>query len=217
MSKEQLVLRMLGSEGMIPFQDMRSGTLSKADWPQLTTAAAHLSNAPLYIDDTPISSPMDLRIKCRRLKREHGLDLIIIDYLQMMRSDNRLENRQQEISAISRGLKALAKEMSVPVIAAAQLSRAVESRKDHRPQLADLRESGAIEQDADLVAFVFRPEVYGILQDDLGNDMDGVAELIIAKQRNGPTGTIKLAFLKECTRFQNLDQAHGKSQFAPET
>jgi replicative DNA helicase len=200
MSKEQLTQRMLCSQAKVNAHKVRTGFLAQADWPKLTDAAAKLSKAPIFIDDTPGISVLELRAKARRLKAQHNIQLIIIDYLQLMRSDDNLENRQQEISTISRSLKALARELHCPVIAVSQLSRAVESRTDHRPQLSDLRESGAIEQDADMVVLLMREEYYKPTEENRG-----LAEVIIAKQRSGPVGTIKLAFIKEFTRFQNLD------------
>lgn len=201
MSKAQLVQRMLCSEARVNMHQLRSGTLPKRDLPKLSIAAGPLSEAPIYIDDTPSISVLELRAKARRLKSQQGLDLIIIDYLQLMGSSSRIENRQQEISQISRSLKAVAKELDVPVIALSQLSRAVESRTgNHRPQLSDLRESGAIEQDADVVLFVYRDEVYN--KDD--ENAKGKAEIIIGKQRNGPLGTANLAFVKDFARFENL-------------
>jgi len=200
MSKEQLVQRMLCAHAKVDAHKVRTGFLSPSDWPRLTAAAGKLSEAPIYIDDTPAISVMELRTKARRLKAHHDIQLIILDYLQLMRgSSSSIEGRQQEISEISRSLKALARELRVPLIAISQLSRAVESREGHRPQLSDLRESGAIEQDADVVALILREEYY-----NPNPENEGVAEVIIAKQRNGPVGTIKLAFIKEYTRFENL-------------
>ncbi len=199
MSKQQLVQRLLCSHARIDVQKVRSGYLSANDWPLLTQAAAELSEIPLYIDDSPALNIFELRAKARRLKANYDVQLVVVDYLQLIRSAARKENRQQEISEISRALKALAKELSVPLIAVSQLSRAVESRGDHRPQLSDLRESGAIEQDADVVIFLFREEYY-----KADTENKGIAEVIIAKQRNGPTGTLKLGFIKECMKFVNL-------------
>lgn len=199
MSKEQLVNRMLCSEAMIDAQRLRVGDLQDDDWPKLVDAMGPLSEAPIYIDDTPGASPMDVRSKCRRLKMEKGLGLILIDYLQLMSGNGRNDSRQQEISEISRSLKAIAREMEAPVIALSQLSRACEQRADHRPMLSDLRESGAIEQDADVVAFLYRDEYY-FPETEKKNQ----AELIIAKQRNGPTGTVDLAWLGQYTKFGNL-------------
>ncbi|MCK9571946.1 MAG: replicative DNA helicase [Candidatus Omnitrophica bacterium] len=200
MSKEQLVQRMLCSHARVDAHKVRTGYLATSDWPRLTAAAGKLSEAPIYIDDTPGISVMELRAKARRLKSHHGIKLIILDYMQLMRGTAKnMESRQQEISEISRSLKALARELNVPVIAISQLSRAVESRNDRRPQLSDLRESGAIEQDADVVVLLLREEYYSPTPDN-----QGVAEAIIAKQRNGPVGSFKLAFIKEYTRFDNL-------------
>ena len=199
MSKEQLVNRMLCSEAMLDAQRLRTGELQDDDWPKLVDAMGPLSEAPIYIDDTPGVSPMDVRAKCRRLKMERGLGLILIDYLQLMSGNGKTDSRQQEISDISRNLKAIAREMEAPVIALSQLSRACEQRADHRPMLSDLRESGAIEQDADVVAFLYRDEYY-FPETEKKNQ----AELIIAKQRNGPTGTVDLAWLGQYTKFANL-------------
>jgi replicative DNA helicase len=202
MSREQLVMRMLCAEARIDSSKLRTGFLSREDWPRLTKAAGVLSEARIYIDDTPAQSSLDIRAKARRLRVELGdLALVIIDYLQLMQGRSRSENRQQEISEITRALKALAKELQVPVVALSQLSRAVEQRKPPRPQLSDLRESGAIEQDADVVALIYRAEVY-----EEETDRKGIAEIIIGKQRNGPTGTVELAFRGEYTRFDNLER-----------
>jgi len=199
MSKEQLVQRMLCSHARVDAHKVRTGFLSQADWPRLVSAAGKLSEAPIYIDDTPGITVMELRAKARRLKSQYDIKLIILDYLQLMQGPARSENRQQEISEISRSLKALARELNVSLIAISQLSRAVEQRADHKPQLSDLRESGAIEQDADLVALIVREEIYNPTEEN-----KGMADLIIAKQRNGPIGNIKLAFLGEFMRFDNL-------------
>lgn len=199
MSKEQLVQRMLCSHAKVDAHKVRTGYLATSDWPKLTAAAGKLSEAPIYIDDSPSISVMELRAKARRLKAHHDIKLIVLDYLQLMRGSNNIENRQQEISEISRSLKALARELHVPIVAISQLSRAVESRTDHRPQLSDLRESGAIEQDADVVVLILREEYYNPTPDN-----QGVAEVIIAKQRNGPVGSLKLAFIKEYPRFENI-------------
>jgi replicative DNA helicase len=200
MSKELLVQRLLCSEAQVDAQKVRRGFTSAKDIERLTNAAGLLSEAPVYIDDTPAISTLDMRARARRLKSEHDIALIIIDYLQLARCSDRVENRQQEISAISRSLKALAKELAIPVIALSQLSRAVESRGgDRRPMLSDLRESGAIEQDADLVLFLYRPELY----DPDDPNKQGKAELIIGKQRNGPTGVVPLTFEKTYTRFHS--------------
>lgn len=199
MSKEQLVQRMLCAHGRVDAHKVRTGFLMPSDWPKLTAAAGKLSAAPVFIDDTPAISVLELRTKARRLKAAHDIDLIIVDYLQLMRGPQRTESRQQEISDISRSLKALAREINVPVIAISQLSRAVESRESHKPQLSDLRESGAIEQDADLVLLLMREEVYNPTEENRG-----IATLDIAKQRNGPTGEVKLTFIKEYMKFESL-------------
>jgi replicative DNA helicase len=199
MSREQLVNRMLCSEAMIDAQKLRTGELEDDDWPKLIQALGPLSQANIYIDDTPAISPMEIRSKCRKLKLEKGLDLVLVDYLQLMSSDSKIDSRQQEISEISRSLKAIARELNVPLIALSQLSRACETRSDHHPMLSDLRESGAIEQDADVVAFIYRDEYY--FPD---TDAKNQAELVIAKQRNGPTGTVNLAWLGQYTKFANL-------------
>ncbi len=198
MSKEQLVQRMLCSHARVDAQKVRTGYLSHQDWPKLTSAAGKLSEAPIFIDDTPGQTVLEIRAKARRLKMKHNIQLIVIDYLQLMQGVKATESRQQEISEISRSLKALARELKVPVIAVSQLSRAVEQRTGNRPQLSDLRESGAIEQDADVVVFLFREEYYQPTEENKNK-----AEAIIAKQRNGPTGSIPLVFLKEWTRFDN--------------
>ena len=209
MSKEQLVLRMLCSEARVDSHKLRSGFLAKTDWPKLTTAAGRLAESPIFIDDSAALSVLETRAKARRLKAERGLSLIIVDYLQLMRGRGEADTREQEISTISRGLKALAKELSVPVVALSQLSRAVESRaaEHKKPILADLRESGAIEQDADVVMFIYREEVYRRTDDN-----HGVAEIIIGKQRNGPTGSVKVTFLERYTRFENLERDHAESE-----
>lgn len=199
MSKEQLVQRMLCSHARVDAHKVRTGYLSASDWPRLTAAAGKLSEAPIFIEDMPAISVMELRAKARRLKAHYNIQLIFVDYLQLMRSSIKSENRQQEISEISRSLKALARELHIPVVAISQLSRAVESRVDRRPQLSDLRESGAIEQDADLVVLLLREEYYSPTPEN-----EGLAEVMIAKQRNGPVGNMKLAFIKEYTRFENL-------------
>jgi len=203
MSKEALVQRMLCSEARIDSQRLRKGLLRTEEWGPLTTAAGKLSESNIFIDETPGISDMQLRAKARRIQSRHGLDLVIVDYLQLMSSIRKKEGRTQEISEISRSLKALARELSIPVIALSQLSRAVEMRgRDKRPILSDLRESGAIEQDADVVIFLYRDELYN----PNNTDNKGVAEIIIQKQRNGPTGTVELRFFKEFTRFENLEK-----------
>jgi replicative DNA helicase len=199
MSKEQLVNRMLASEVMIDSQKMRTGKLDDDDWQKIARALGPLSEAPIYIDDTPSISVLEIRAKCRRLKLEKNLGLVVIDYLQLMQGRGRPESRQQEISEISRSLKILAKEINVPVITGSQLSRAPEARADHRPMLSDLRESGAIEQDADIVMFLYRDDYY-----NPGTEEQNISEVIIAKHRNGSTGTIKLRFFGEYTKFTSL-------------
>lgn len=198
MSKEQLAIRMLCSEAMIDSNNVRKGIIKKEDWHKLTSAAGRLAEAPVFIDDSSGISVLEMRAKARRLKMEQkGLSLVVVDYLQLMRGRGNFERREQEISEISRSLKGLAKELEVPVIALSQLNRGVESRNDKRPTLADLRESGAIEQDADVIIFLYRDEVYN--KDNPSNK--GKAEIIVAKQRNGPTDTVNLTFLSNCTRF----------------
>ncbi|MFH0764060.1 MAG: replicative DNA helicase [Candidatus Omnitrophota bacterium] len=199
MAKEQLVQRMLCSHAKVDAHKVRTGFLSQADWPRLVSAAGKLSEAPIYIDDSPGITVLELRAKARRLKAQFDIKLIVLDYLQLMQGPAKADSRQQEISEISRSLKALARELNVPLIAISQLSRAVEQRSDHRPQLSDLRESGAIEQDADLVMLLLREEYYNPTDEN-----KGIAELIIAKQRNGPVGSMNLAFLGEYMRFENI-------------
>lgn len=200
MSKEQLVQRMISSTAHVDLQKIISGDLSEDEWLQIINSMGPLSQAQVYIDDTAGISLMEMKAKCRRLKVEKGLDLILIDYLQLMQMEGKQESRQQEISAISRGLKALAKEMDCPVVALSQLSRAPELRADHRPILSDLRESGAIEQDADVVMFLYRDDYY-----DEDSDKKNIGEAIIAKHRNGPTGTVELVFKREFTKFLNKE------------
>ena len=203
MSKEQLFIRMLTAEAEIDAQRFRTGYLSEQDYGKISTVLGRLSEAKVFIDDSFGMGVLEMRAKARRLKAEHGLDLLVVDYLQLMQGRGRFENRNQELAAISRSLKALAKELDVPVLALSQLSRAPESRSDRRPQLSDLRESGALEQDADLVMFIFREEHY-----DPTPENENLADLIIGKQRNGPTGTVKLAFIKQYTQFKNLSPVH---------
>lgn len=203
MSREQLVQRLLSSEAMIDQHKLRTGRLQDEDWIRLTKAVQPLSMAHIYIDDTPAISVLELRAKARRLKMEKGLGLIIIDYLQLMQLGKKNESRQQEISEISRSLKALARELDVPIVALSQLSRAVEQTQDKRPALSHLRESGALEQDADLVMFIYREEYYYP-----DSDKPGIAEIIIAKHRNGPTGVVELGFIKEFTKFVSVDRQH---------
>ncbi|PJA73568.1 replicative DNA helicase [bacterium CG_4_9_14_3_um_filter_65_15] len=200
MSREQLVMRMLGSSAGFNLHNLRRGKLRAEDWPRLTAACEQLSKAPIFIDDNSGISVLEMKAKARRLKQQHGLDMVIIDYLQLMSSPGRQENRQQEISNISRNLKGMAKDLNVPVLALSQLSRGVEARTEHRPMLSDLRESGAIEQDADLVLFIFREEVYKPDDESVRN----MAKIIIGKQRNGPIGEFDLHFHKEFTRFADL-------------
>ena len=202
MAKEQLVMRMLCSQARIDASRMRGGFLKDSDWPKLAKAAGQLSQAPIYIDDTGAISILEMRAKCRRLQADKGLDLIMVDYLQLMRGSSSSDgSREREISEISRGLKALARELSVPVIALSQLNRSLEQRQDKRPMLSDLRESGAIEQDADVITFVYRDDYYNPESED-----KGLAEIIIGKQRNGATGTVKLTFLKQFTLFADLQR-----------
>jgi replicative DNA helicase len=207
MSRDQLAQRLLCSHARVSSHRLRRGRLKDVELTNLTLAAGPLSDAPIYIDDSPTISVLEMKAKTRRLKsRPDGLSLVVVDYLQLIRGPKSVENRQQEISFISRSLKAMAKELNVPVIALSQLSRQVELRGgDRRPQLSDLRESGAIEQDADLVMFIYRPAFYGKTVDDEGNSLENIAEIIIGKQRNGPTGTTKLAFVKEYASFQELE------------
>ncbi|RMG91505.1 MAG: replicative DNA helicase [Candidatus Dadabacteria bacterium] len=203
MSREQLALRLLCAEARIDSHRLRRGMLKDSDFPKLARAAGVLAEAPFFIDDTPGISTLELRAKARRLKAEAGLELVIVDYLQLMRARGSYDVREQEISEISRSLKALAKELHVPVIALSQLNRGVESRSDKRPLLSDLRESGAIEQDADVILFIYRDDVYNKESAD-----KGIAEIIVGKQRQGPTGTVKLAFLNEYTAFENLAKGY---------
>ncbi|THB66096.1 MAG: replicative DNA helicase [Desulfovibrio sp.] len=212
MSMDQLMQRMLCSMGHVDLRDLRRGYIRDEDWVRLYDAADHLSKAPIYIDDTPALGTMDLRARCRRLKMEKDIGLIVIDYLQLMRASRNIDSREQEISEISRSLKALAKELHVPVIALSQLNRKVEERTNKRPLLSDLRESGAIEQDADVIVFLYRDDVYNKRED---NPKRGLAEIIIGKQRNGPTGDLELAFLKNCTAFEELDARAEPSEAQP--
>jgi len=204
MSKDQLGMRMLCAEARVNSSKLRTGYLASSDWPRLSQAGERLSSAQLFIDDSPALSSLDVRARSRRLAAEHPLGLIIIDYLQLMQSRGKTESRQLEVSEISRGLKGLAKEINVPILALSQLSRAVESRTDKRPMLSDLRESGSIEQDADVVAFIYRDEVYNPETADTG-----IAEILIRKQRNGPIGDVRLKFENQYTRFYNLAPGEG--------
>jgi replicative DNA helicase len=203
MSKEQLAYKLLCSQAHVDMLRLRTGNLDDKDWENIAKASGPLAAAKIFIDDTAGITVMEMRSKCRRLKIEHGIDMILIDYLQLMSGGKGIESRQQEVSEISRSIKALAKEMQCPVIALSQLSRAPEQRTDHRPMLSDLRESGSIEQDADLVMFLYRDEYY-----DKETEEKNVGECIIAKQRNGPTGTVKLAWLGQFSKFGNLDVIH---------
>ena len=209
MSAEQLTLRLISSLGRVNQSHLRTGNFSEEDWSRIQGAMAQLSNAPLYVDETPALTPTEVRARARRLKRERGLGLIIVDYLQLMQVSGTKENRATEISEISRSLKALAKELKVPVVALSQLNRAVEQRTDKRPVMSDLRESGAIEQDSDVILLIYREEVY-----DPNTTRRGVADIIIAKQRNGPIGEVQLTFLGEYTRFENLvAESYGEGAF----
>ncbi|MEK7759864.1 MAG: replicative DNA helicase, partial [Pseudomonadota bacterium] len=207
MPGEQLAMRMMASLGRINAHKVRTGKLEDDDWPRLTHAIGMLAEAPIFIDDTPALTPLELRTRARRLKREHGLGMIVVDYLQLMQAPESSENRATEISGITRSLKGLAKELSVPVIALSQLNRSLEQRPNKRPVMSDLRESGAIEQDADVILFIYRDEVYNEDSQD-----KGTAEIIIGKQRNGPTGKVKLTFLGEYTRFENyINTGYGET------
>ncbi|MFA1819666.1 replicative DNA helicase [Virgibacillus oceani] len=211
MGAEQLVSRMLCAEGNIDAQRLRNGQLQSDDWSKLTMAMGSLSNAGIFIDDSPGIRVAEIRSKCRRLKQEHGLGMILIDYLQLIQgSANSRENRQQEVSEISRSLKALARELNVPLIALSQLSRGVESRQDKRPMMSDLRESGSIEQDADIVGFLYRDDYY-----DTESEKQNIIEIIISKQRNGPVGSVELAFVKEYNKFVDLDHRYQESDVPP--
>ena len=208
MSKEQLFMRMLTTEAQIDSQKFRGAFLSEREYGELSAALGRLGDAKVFIDDSASIGVLEMRAKSRRLKSEHGLDLIIVDYIQLMQGRGRFDNRTLELAAISRSLKGLAKELSVPVVVLSQLSRATESRSDRRPQLSDLRESGALEQDADLVMFIYREEMYERTPEEKKPENENMAEIIIGKQRNGPTGIVKLAFLKQQTRFANLTTSY---------
>ncbi len=212
MGASQLVQRMLCAEGNIDASRMRTGALQEEDWEKLTMAMGSLSNAGIYIDDSPGIRVSDIRAKCRRLQQERGLGMILIDYMQLIQGSSARggESRQQEVSEISRSLKSLARELNVPVIALSQLSRGVESRQDKRPMMSDLRESGSIEQDADIVSFLYREDYY-----DQEGENQNIIEIIIAKQRNGPVGTVELAFIKEYNKFVNLDRRHDEGSAPP--
>ncbi len=203
MSKESLLIRLLCSEARIDSHKLRTGFSSREDWSRMTQAMGRLAEAPIFVDDAPALSVMQIRARARRMKADRGLDLLIVDYLQLITGQGRFENRTQEVSFISRSLKSIAKELHVPVVALSQLSRAPEERPGHRPQLSDLRESGSIEQDADVVIFIFRKDVYKG-EDEEGAEPGGKTELIIGKQRNGPTGSVPVVFLKRYARFENI-------------
>ncbi len=219
MSSVQLVNRMISGETELPSEKLRRGNLADYEWQQLHSKINKLVDAPIYIDDTPALNIFELRAKCRRLKAQYNIQMIVIDYLQLMhgQGDNRNGNREQEVGAISRALKALAKELNVPVIALSQLSRAPETRPGNskRPQLSDLRESGSIEQDADMVIFLYRPEYYGLEVDEDNNNTRGIGEVIIAKHRNGSTGTVKLKFIPEFVKFKDLEPDFGSLNANP--
>lgn len=215
MSTQQLVMRLICAEARVDAHSVRTGRLPEDEWRKLSTSVGRLYKAKIFIDDTPALGILELRGKARRLKAEHNVGLIVVDYLQLMQGPKNVQSREQEISTISRSLKALAKEIGVPVLALSQLNRAVEARGDKRPVLADLRESGAIEQDADVVLFVHRPEMYGIEKDEDGNSTEGVSEIIIGKQRNGPTGSVRLAFVKQYARFENLTRFRENALMPP--
>ena len=216
MSAQQLVLRLICAEARVDAHMVRTGRLPEDEWRKLSTSVGKLHKAKIFIDDTPALTVLEIRAKARRLKAEHNIGLIVVDYLQLMQGPKNIQSREQEISTISRSLKALAKELNIPVLALSQLNRAVELRGDKRPVLADLRESGAIEQDADVVLFVHRPEMFGITTDENNEPTEGMAEIIIGKQRNGPTGSIRLAFVKTYARFENLTRFREAAFLPPE-
>ncbi len=203
MGRQELTQRFLASEAKIDSQKIRRGALQEQDWQRLSSAVGRLAEAPIFIDDSPNITLMEMRAKCRRLKAKHGLGMVIVDYLQLMQGPRKTENRQQEVSEISRALKIMARELEVPVLCASQLNRGVEFRSDKRPMLGDLRESGSIEQDSDMVMFIYRDEVY-----NPDTDAKGEAELIIAKHRNGPTGSVRLAFMNQYTKFASIARSH---------
>lgn len=204
MSQQQLLIRLLAAEARVDAHALRTGTLPEEKWAYISTRIHKLAPAPIYIDDTPALSVLELRARARRLKSEHDLGLVVVDYLQLMQGPARAESREREISMISRSLKVLAKELDIPVVALSQLRRSVEERGDKRPILSDLRESGALEQDADVVIFIHRPELYGIESYPDGESTQGVAEVMISKQRNGPTGDVRLTFVKQYARFEDF-------------
>ena len=211
MSKEQLVQRMLCAASLVDSNNVRTGNLSKEDWERMVVGYNTLYGASIFIDDTPGITVSEVRSKCRRLKTEKALDLIVIDYLQLMSGGSRSENRQNEISEMSRGLKALAREMEAPVIALSQLSRAPDARTDHHPVMSDLRESGSIEQDADVIMLLYREFYY-----DKNPELKNLSEVIIAKQRNGPTGTVRLAWIPEYTKFNDLAVGYNEDDYGPD-
>ncbi len=213
MSTMQLVIRMLCAEGRLNAHLVRTGKLPTSEGVKLSKNAHKLIESPIFVDDSPAQTVLEIRAKARRLKVEKNIGMVIIDYLQLMQGPAKVESREREISHISRSLKSLAKELNIPVLALAQLNRAVETRTDKRPQLSDLRESGSIEQDADVVIFLNRPEYYGMMKDENGNSLEGVAEIIVGKQRNGPIGDVKLAFIKEYARFENLAHARQLEEY----
>jgi len=214
MATMQLIIRMICAEARINAHLVRTGKLPHSEGPKLSRTVHKLTESPIYVDDSPAQTVLEIRAKARRLKAEKNIGMIIIDYLQLMQGPAKAESREREISHISRSLKSLAKELNIPVIALAQLNRAVETRSDKRPQLSDLRESGSIEQDADVVIFLNRPEIYKIEQFPDNTSTEGVCEIIVGKQRNGPTGEIKLAFVKEYARFENLAHARQIEEYA---
>ena len=216
MSAQQLVLRLICAEARVDAHSVRTGRLPEDEWRKLSTSVGKLYKAKIFIDDTPALTVLEIRAKARRLKAEHNIGMIVVDYLQLMQGPKNSQSREQEISTISRSLKALAKELNIPVLALSQLNRAVELRGDKRPVLADLRESGAIEQDADVVLFVHRPEMFGITTDENNEPTEGMAEIIIGKQRNGPTGSARLAFIKQYARFENLTRFREAAFLPPE-
>jgi replicative DNA helicase len=217
MSSQQLVLRLICAEARVDAHSVRTGRLPEDEWRKLSTSIGKLYKAKILIDDTPALSALEVRAKSRRLKAEHNVGMIIVDYLQLMQGPKNAQSREQEISSISRSLKALAKELNIPVVALSQLNRALELRGDKRPVLADLRESGAIEQDADVVIFVHRPEMFGIdIDPETKEPTEGMAELIVGKQRNGPTGAVRLAFVKQYARFENLTRFREAAFLPPE-
>jgi len=216
MSAQQLVLRLICAEARVDAHMVRTGRLPEDEWRKLSTSVGKLHKAKIFIDDTPALTVLEIRAKARRLRVEHNIGMIVVDYLQLMQGPKNAQSREQEISTISRSLKALAKELNIPVLALSQLNRAVELRGDKRPVLADLRESGAIEQDADVVLFVHRPEMFGITTDENNEPTEGMAEIIIGKQRNGPTGSARLAFIKQYARFENLTRFREAAFLPPE-